>query len=101
MGCIFLLIDKKKLLDELRALTDSLVHSEACFTNNTNDTLQVEWAYVIIHSISFTQCYVGTNDQILEGFPQKWYPHIHTSYDLCAALCSLPCCPETVCSPVL
>ena len=34
-------IDKSKLLDELKALTSSLVHSEAYFTKNTNETLQV------------------------------------------------------------
>ena len=41
MCCILCTVDKGKLLDELKALTSGLVHSEAYFTKNTNETLQV------------------------------------------------------------
>ena len=38
---MFYFIDKSKLLDELKDLTDSLVHFETYFTKNTNEALQV------------------------------------------------------------
>ena len=45
------------LLNELKELTDSLVHSEADFTKNSNDTVQVsvKWIvmYVILHHFNF------------------------------------------------
>ena len=47
--CIY--TGKSKLLDELKSLTGSLVHSEAHFSKNTNETLQVSGLH---NNISYT-----------------------------------------------
>ena len=44
-------VDKGKLLDELKALTSSLVHSEAYFTKNTNETLQVSRLHYYMYGV--------------------------------------------------
>ena len=61
-------VDKGKLLDELKALTSSLVHSEAYFTKNTNETLQVSrlqyylWCALILAA-------AGANEESPGRFP--------------------------------
>ena len=97
---LYYFIDKSKLLDELKSLTDSLVHSEIYFIKNANEAFQVSIDCTIIYGTLILAA-ADANEESPWRFPlhfsRRYSSLLHPNYDLCAALCGLQGCTEKVC----
>ena len=103
--CILCTVDKGKLLDELKALTSGLVHSEAYFTKNT-ETLQVSrlhyyvWCALILAAADANEESHGripfnfSDDNDLPKFipnticeQHLWPSELYSCEGMCAVIC--------------